>query len=231
MPLSVCFFVLLLATMSFAQDADREAVSKGAGVRQIFGGFTCNIFCFFFFSVVGVACIVIIYSGLVYIVSRDVSEREELKKRIMYVFAGLILFAVMVPVVNYISGLGSVNMSPFGCNCLNGSMTEYNPPAEETTMPGLRAILVKPKEGDELDVEKLVLFVGRGYGGIPFPAPNLPYSYRWTSSLDGNIGSADSFQNNLSRGNHTITLELTDSVGNYSSAQVHISVVVPKPTP
>lgn len=223
--LVVCFFVLLLVTASYAQDSDREAVSKGAGIRQIFGGFTCNIFCFFFFSVAGVACIVIIYSGLMYIISRDVSEREELKKRIIYVFIGLVLFAVMVPVVNYVSGLGSVNMSPFGCNCLNGSMEEYTPPVVGTTLPGLRAIIVKPRNGEELDMDRLVSFVGRGYGGV------APYSYKWTSNADGNIGSADSFMNNLSRGNHTITLELTDSVANYTSAQVNVSVIVPKPKP
>ncbi len=173
----------------------------------------------------GVACIVIIYSGLGYLMSRDVSERDNLKRRIVYVFVGLVLFVIMVPLVNYISGLGSTNLSPFGCNCLNGSMEEFAVPDEGTTLPGLRAIIVAPKEGDELDMDKLVSFIGKGYGGT------APYSYKWTSSLDGNIGSADTFMNNLSRGNHTITLELTDNVGNYSSAQVHVSVIVPKPHP
>jgi hypothetical protein len=175
--------------------------------------------------VAGVACIVVLYSGFTYLVSRDAGERDDVKKRLMYVFTGLVLFVAMIPVVNYLTGFGSSNMSPFGCNCLNNSIDITEPVVLSTTLPGLNVYVVKPKNGQELDMDKLASFICIGYGGIP------PYGYKWTSSLDGNIGFADSFMNNLSRGNHTITVELTDSVGNYTSAQVNVVVVVPKPRP
>jgi len=128
MPL-VCLFVLLagFSLLVYAQDRDRTAVSLGAQIRTIFGGYTCNIFCFIAFSVAGVACIVIIYSGFTYLLSKDAEERDDVKKRIIYVFAGLALFAVMIPVVNYLTGLGSTNLSPFGCNCLNNSIDMAKP--------------------------------------------------------------------------------------------------------
>jgi hypothetical protein len=225
--LFVCLFILLASSslLAFAQDRDRTAVSLGAQIRTIFGGYTCNIFCFITFSVIGVACIVIIYSGFAYLTSGDASERDDVKRRIVYVFVGLILFTVMIPVVNYITGLGSANLSPFGCNCLNGSISMEEPIVLSTTLPGLNVFIVKPKEGQELEDGMLHEFLCKGYGGT------WPYAYKWTSDRDGALGFADSFKNNLSRGNHTITAELTDSVGNYTSAQVHVVVIVPKPRP
>jgi hypothetical protein len=223
-----CLIILVagLSLFVYAQDKDRTAVSLGAQIRSIFGGYTCNIFCFVAFSVAGVACIVIIFSGFNYLTSQDPEERDQVKKKIIYVLVGLILFVAMVPVVNFLTGLGSANLSPFGCNCLNNSIDMTEPPVIGTTLPGLNVIIVKPnpKYGD-LDMDKLIEFVCVGYGGIK------PYGFRWTSNKDGDIGFADSFMNNLSRGNHTITVVLTDSIGNVSSAQVNISVVVPKPRP
>jgi hypothetical protein len=223
----VCLFILLafFSSFAFAQDRDRTAVSLGAQIRTIFGGYTCNIFCFIAFSVVGVACVVIIYSGFTYMISKDFTERDEVKKRIIYVFAGLVLFIAMIPTVNYLTGLGSTNLSPFGCNCLNNSIDMDDPVVLSTTLPGLNVFIVKPKEGQELEDGMLHPFLCVGYGGTP------PYSYSWTSDKDGALGFADSFMNNLSRGNHTITVELTDSISNYTSAQVHVSVIIPKPRP
>jgi len=177
------------------------------------------------FSIVGVACLVMLYSGFMYISSSDAPGRDALKKRVLYVFVGLVVFVAMIPVVNYLTGFGSANLSPFGCNCLNNSVEIAEPVVVGTTLPGLNVYIVKPKEGEELDMDKLTSFLCVGYGGTP------PYQYKWTSDRDGAIGFADTFMANLSRGNHTITVELTDSVGNYTSAQVHVGVIVPKPKP
>ena len=223
----VSLLVLLagFSLFAYAQDKDRTGVSLGAQIRTIFGGYTCNIFCFIALSVAGVASIVIIYSGFTYLTSGDAEGRDEVKKRIIYVFAGLILFAVMIPVVNYLTGLGSTNLSPFGCNCLNNSIEMAEPVVLGTTLPGLNVYIVKPKNGQELEDGLLHPFLCIGYGGTQ------PYNYKWTSDKDGAIGFADSFMDNLSRGDHNITVELTDGVGNYTSAKVHVVVIVPKPRP
>lgn len=223
----ICLVILLasLSLYAFAQDRDRNAVSLGGQIRTIFGTYTCNIFCFVSFSVVGVAAIVIVYSGFSYMSSGDAGGRDQLKKRIIYVFSGLILFVIMIPLVNYLTGMGSANLSPFGCNCFNSSLEMTEPVIVGPTLPGLNVYIVKPKEGQELDMDKLASFLCVGYGGT------TPYAYKWTSDKDGAIGFADTFMTNLSRGNHTITVELTDAPGNYTSAQVHVSVVVPKPRP
>lgn len=223
----VCLFVLLAAFSlhAYAQDKDRQAASLGAQIRTIFGGYTCNVFCFVAFSVAGVASLVIIYSGFIYLTSSDYAERDEVKKRIIYVLAGLILFGAMIPLVNYLTGIGSTNMSPFGCNCLNNSIDMAEPVILGTTLPGLNVYIVKPKEGQELEDGLLHPFLCIGYGGTP------PYTYKWISSRDGAIGFADSFMNNLTRGDHNITVELTDSLGNYTSSKVNVVVIVPKPRP
>jgi hypothetical protein len=227
----VCLFVLLafFTSFAYAQNRDLTAVSLGSQIRTIFGGYTCNIFCFVAFSVIGVACVVIIYSGLTYLISRDFEEREGVKKRIIYVFVGIVFFAIMIPVVNYLTGLGSTNLSPFGCNCLNNSIEMAEPVVLGTTLPGLNVFIVTPK-GPELEEGILHDFLCRGYGGAP-RAISPYYDYEWTSDRDGALGFADSFKNNLSRGNHTITVKLTDSLGNSTTAQVKLSVIVPKPTP
>ena len=224
----VCLFVLVasFSLFAYAQDKDRTAVSLGAQIRTIFGGYTCNIFCFIALSVGGVASIVIIYSGFTYLTSTDYIERDEVKKRIIYVLAGLILFSAMIPVVNYLTGLGSTNLSPFGCNCLNNSIEMAEPVVLGTTLPGLQVFIVNPKNGQELEDGLLQEFYCKAYGGS-----NVYTSYKWTSDKDGAIGFADKFNNNLSRGDHNITVEVLDSLGNFTSAKVHVIVIVPKPRP
>jgi len=87
-------------------------------------------------------------------------------------------------------------------------------------------IIVKPKNGQELEDGLLQEFYCKAYGGS-----NVYTSYKWTSDRDGALGFADSFMNNISRGNHNITVEVLDSLGNYTSAKVHVVVIVPKPRP
>ena len=56
---------------------------------------------------------------------------------------------------------------------------------------------------------------------------NLTASIRWTSSIDGQIGTGGSFSRTLSSGAHTITASVTDSAGVVASTQVTITVSVP----
>jgi hypothetical protein len=53
-----------------------------------------------------------------------------------------------------------------------------------------------------------------------------PYFHQWTSSIDGVIGDQDIFiLQDLSQGQHTITLEVTDSANEKGSANVDITVI------
>jgi hypothetical protein len=53
---------------------------------------------------------------------------------------------------------------------------------------------------------------------------NLTAAMRWTSNLDGQIGTGGSFSRTLSSGVHTITASVTDSGGVTASSQVTITV-------
>jgi Matrixin/Fibronectin type III domain len=56
---------------------------------------------------------------------------------------------------------------------------------------------------------------------------NLTAAIRWTSSVDGQIGTGGSFSRILSSGVHTITASVTDSAGLTTSSQVTITVSAP----
>jgi hypothetical protein len=63
---------------------------------------------------------------------------------------------------------------------------------------------------------------------------NLTSSVKWTSSIDGQIGTGGSFSRTLSSGTHTITASVTDSGGQFAFSQVTVTVVAaaqpPAPT-
>ena len=64
-----------------------------------------------------------------------------------------------------------------------------------------------------------------GYGMDMDEMTSFDYSPRWTSSIDGVIGTEDSFyKGDLSLGTHIITLTVTDSVGAVDSASISIIV-------
>ena len=56
---------------------------------------------------------------------------------------------------------------------------------------------------------------------------SLTTAIRWTSSLDGQLGSGGSFSRTLSAGVHTITASVTDSAGATASSQVTIAISAP----
>jgi len=59
---------------------------------------------------------------------------------------------------------------------------------------------------------------------------SLTGAIRWTSSLDGQLGTGGSFSRTLSSGVHTITASVTDSAGVTASSQVTIVVSAPVPS-
>ncbi len=79
-----------------------------------------------------------------------------------------------------------------------------------------------PANGSSSEIGDSVTFTG---SAIDPEDGNISGSLSWTSSIDGNIGSGDSFpRNDLSLGNHTITASVTDSDGLSGSDVISISV-------
>jgi hypothetical protein len=60
---------------------------------------------------------------------------------------------------------------------------------------------------------------------------NITSSMKWTSSIDGQIGTGGSFSRSLSAGTHTITATVTDAVGLSSSSRVTVTVAAAAPAP
>ncbi|MHC1631405.1 MAG: PKD domain-containing protein [Methanotrichaceae archaeon] len=55
-----------------------------------------------------------------------------------------------------------------------------------------------------------------------------PYSYQWTSPLDGVLSSEESFKmcsSDMSKGSYTIVLTVTDTVGKEGQASISITVL------
>lgn len=59
---------------------------------------------------------------------------------------------------------------------------------------------------------------------------NLTSGLRWTSNIDGAIGSGASFSRTLSAGTHTITASVTDSGGMNGTTSITVNVVAPPPS-
>ncbi|HII06438.1 MAG TPA: hypothetical protein HA349_03730 [Methanotrichaceae archaeon] len=81
--------------------------------------------------------------------------------------------------------------------------------------------ITAPATGSVLSGDKAVSFEGEVEGG------KKPYSYRWSSSLDGTLSTERSFQklpSEMSKGRYVVILTVTDSAG--SSGQASITVTV-----
>ena len=78
----------------------------------------------------------------------------------------------------------------------------------------LTVTITSPKAGEVLQGNKSVSFASNVSGG------KRPLSFVWSSSIDGELSTSQSFQQNpskLSKGGHVIILTVTDASG--SSAQ------------
>ncbi|MFA7355541.1 MAG: PKD domain-containing protein [Methanothrix sp.] len=81
--------------------------------------------------------------------------------------------------------------------------------------------IISPATGSILSGDEAVKFDGEATGG------KTPYSYRWSSSLDGSLSTERSFSkppSEMSKGRYTVILTVIDGAG--TSGQAGISVTV-----
>lgn len=86
----------------------------------------------------------------------------------------------------------------------------------------LSIAITSPRPGDILTGDKEFDFASSVKGG------KEPYTYSWTSNIDGPLSSEESFRLNdseLSKGEHNLILKVTDSSGNSAQSTVLIRVM------
>jgi hypothetical protein len=92
------------------------------------------------------------------------------------------------------------------------------------------ATILAPSDGDVFTVGASIMFDGTG--DDPEDGPLTGASLEWTSSIDGPIGTGESFSTTaLSVGMHTITLTATDSDGAMGTDEIDITVQSPSTGP
>lgn len=82
--------------------------------------------------------------------------------------------------------------------------------------------ITSPSAGEILHGNREVTFDGAAKGG------KEPYSYSWSSNIDGALSTKSSFRQNPSRlgkGHHNIILTVTDAHGNSGQGSVLIEVM------
>ncbi len=99
-----------------------------------------------------------------------------------------------------------------------------NRPGEITgpVTANLSTAIIAPKSGDILTGTKEVNFDSVVKGG------KGPYEYSWTSNIDSRLSPEKSFRKNateLSKGEHTVILKVTDSSGNSAQSTGLIRVM------
>ncbi len=83
----------------------------------------------------------------------------------------------------------------------------------------ITASIISPKDEDAFSSGDLVSFDSSAAGGT------APYTYSWNSNLDGNIGNLQAFnKNNLSVGDHIITLIITDAAATIDTDSIDIHI-------
>lgn len=85
--------------------------------------------------------------------------------------------------------------------------------------PGLAASILSPTDGDAFSEGDTITFWGSATGGIS------PYTFSWTSSINGPIGSSQVFnKNDLSVGDHTITLKVIDNASTENTISINVYI-------
>jgi hypothetical protein len=112
----------------------------------------------------------------------------------------------------------------FGAGCLeqkDSTPNDSGNAADKSAKPQTVTI-TSPKAGDILQGNKDVSFDAVVNGG------KSPLSYRWSSSIDGELSTSRKFMQNpsrLSKGGHVIILKVTDEAGRSAQGSVLIEVM------
>ncbi len=106
----------------------------------------------------------------------------------------------------------------------SGCIEQKEDPAQsEEKIPDKVTVTINsPSGGQILQGDKEVLFEARAEGGV------APYSYRWSSNLDGELSTMDSFRyrpSDLAKGRHTIIVAAEDANGVSGRGSVQINVM------
>ena len=112
----------------------------------------------------------------------------------------------------------------FGAGCLEqkDSNTKNGSNAADKSQEKLTVTITSPNAGEILQGNKDVSFDALVSAG------KTPLSYRWSSSIDGELSTSRKFMQNpsrLSKGGHVIILKVNDAAGNSAQGSVLVEVM------
>ena len=112
----------------------------------------------------------------------------------------------------------------FSAGCLEqkDNFAQSGTNSEEKSPEKLTVTITSPKAGEILQGNKDVSFDAVVSEG------KTPLSYRWSSSIDGELSTSRKFMQNpsrLSKGGHVIILKVTDAAGSSAQGSVLIEVM------
>jgi len=105
--------------------------------------------------------------------------------------------------------------------CSDQGEDEKTGPSDEEVSE-LEVSITAPATGSVLSGDEAVKFNGEAVGG------EKPYSYRWSSSLDGTLSTERSFAkppSEMSKGRYVVVLTATDSSGTSGQASITVTVL------
>ncbi|MCR3884219.1 PKD domain-containing protein [Methanotrichaceae archaeon M04Ac] len=109
----------------------------------------------------------------------------------------------------------------FAAGCSDNGEVGSEGPAEGS-FSEIAVSIAAPATGSVLSGGEGVNFVGEATGG------KKPYSYRWSSSLDGTLSTERSFSkppSEMSRGRYVVVLTVTDDAGATGQASTTLTVL------
>ena len=105
--------------------------------------------------------------------------------------------------------------------CTDQGEDEKAGPSDES-ISELAVAITAPATGSVLSGDKAVSFDGEATGG------KKPYTYRWSSSLDGTLSTESSFAkppSEMSKGRYVVILTVTDGAGTCGQASITVTVL------
>lgn len=109
----------------------------------------------------------------------------------------------------------------FSSGCMDQGNEDEGGPSDGPLSP-LTVVITSPATGSILSGDDRVSFDGEVRGGEP------PYTYQWSSSLDGTLSEERSFSkppSEMSKGRYVVTLTAADAAGTRSEASVTVTVL------